>query len=250
MDTLVIGLDGGEWDIIDPLIEGGKLPNMSRLKRKGLSGPLESITPPVSPPAWTSIQTGTNTGKHGVFDFSTFDENYRRRSINSSDRSATPFWEIMNDRGTTTGLFKVPFTYPPHDVSVFMVTGFPTPNTADDFATPRSLIKRVGPIEGLFEDWSSQQAGDYDDFETDLLDVAERQTDLFIELLDEYDTDLSMTVYDGSDRIQHFFWKYFDESHPRYEPDSPLVGVIKEYYKTVDEGIGRILDCSWVRDCW
>jgi predicted AlkP superfamily phosphohydrolase/phosphomutase len=51
-----------------------------------------------------------------------------------------------------------------------------------------------------------------------------------------------MTVYDGSDRVQHFFWKYFDESHPRYTPDSPLTGAIEEYYKTVDRGIGRILD--------
>ena len=242
MDTLVIGLDGGEWDVIDPLIEDGELPNLSRLKREGLSGPLESITPPVSPPAWTSIQTGTNPGKHGIFDFSTFDENYHRRSINSSDRSATPFWEIMNDWGITTGLFKVPFTYPPYDVSGFMVTGFPTPNTVDDFTMPQSLVERVGPVEGLFEDWSLQQAGEYDDFKTNLIDVAERQTDLFVKLLDEYETDFSMTVYDGSDRIQHFFWKYFDESHPRHEPDSLLVGAIEAYYKTVDAGIGRILD--------
>ena len=244
MNTLVIGLDGGEWDVIDPLIKEGKLPNLSRIKREGVSGPLESITPPVSPPAWTSIQTGTNPGKHGVFDFSTFDENYNRRSINSSDRSAKPFWEIMNDRGTTTGLFKVPFTYPPYDVSGFMVTGFPTPNAVDDFATPRSLVRQIGPVEGLFEDWSLQQAGEYDDFKTNLINVAEQQTDLFVELLDEYDTDLSMTVYDGSDRIQHFFWKYFDKSHPRHDPDSPLVGAIEEYYRTVDAGIGRILDTA------
>jgi len=54
MDTLVIGLDGGEWDVIDPMIEAGKLPNLSQLKDEGISGPLESITPPVSPPAWNS----------------------------------------------------------------------------------------------------------------------------------------------------------------------------------------------------
>lgn len=242
MDTLVIGLDGGEWDVIDPMIKDGKLPHLARLKSEGISGPLESITPPVSPPAWNSIQTGTNPGKHGIFDFSSFDEEYNRRSINSSDRRATPFWEVMNDEGATTGLFKVPFTYPPDEVSGFMVTGFPTPNTVDDFATPPSLVEKVGSIEELFEDWSLQQAGDYDAFKRNLIAVADRQTKLFLDVLEEYDTDFSMTVYDGSDRIQHFFWKYFDESHPRYDPDSPLVGAIEEYYETVDRGIGRILN--------
>jgi len=242
MDTLVIGLDGGEWDVINPMIERGELPHLAQIKDEGVSGDLQSITPPVSPPAWNSIQTGTNPGKHGIFDFSTFDEDYSRRSVNSSDRNAEPFWTVMNDEGVTTGLFKVPFTYPPDDVDGFMVTGFPTPNTVDDHATPSSVTDQVGPVEDLFEDWSLQQAGDYEGFLEDLIQVAERQTDLFLELLQDYDSDFSMTVYDGSDRVQHFFWKYFDESHPRYTPDSPLAGAIEEYYKTVDRGIGRILD--------
>lgn len=242
MDTLIIGLDGGEWDVIDPLIEANQLPNIAQLKHEGVSGPIESITPPISPPAWNSIQTGTNPGKHGIFDFSTFDENYNRRSINSSDRCATPFWEILNDDGTMTGLFKVPFTYPPGDVDGFMVTGFPTPNNIEDFTIPQSLGERVGPVGDLFEDWSLQQAGDYETFKRNLMNVAERQTDLFIDLIREYETGLSMTVYDGSDRIQHFFWKYFDEGHPRYDPDSPLNGAIEEYYATVDHEIGRLID--------
>jgi predicted AlkP superfamily phosphohydrolase/phosphomutase len=242
MDTLVIGLDGGEWDVIDPMIERGELPHLAQLKSEGVSGDLQSITPPVSPPAWNSIQTGTNPGKHGIFDFSTFDEDYSRRSVNSSDRSAEPFWTVMNDEDVTTGLFKIPFTYPPDDVDGFMVTGFPTPNIVDDHTTPPSLTDQVGPVEELFEDWALQQAGDYEAFLKNLIQVAERQTDLFLQLLQDYDTDFSMTVYDGSDRVQHFFWKYFDESHPRYTPDSPLAGAIEKYYETVDRGLGRIRD--------
>jgi len=242
MDTLVFGLDGGEWDVIDPMIENGELPNLASLQADGISGPLESITPPVSPPAWNSIQTGTNPGKHGIFDFSKFDEEYVRRSVNTSDRQATPFWRVMNDEGVTTGLFKIPFTYPPDEVSGFMVTGFPTPSQVNDFAKPESIAESVGPADDLFEDWSYQQAGDYDAFKQNLIEVANRQTELFLDLLTEYDTDLAMTVYDGSDRIQHFFWKYFDEAHPRFEPDSRLAGAIEQYYRVVDKGLGRILE--------
>lgn len=242
MKTLVIGLDGGEWDVINPLIREGKLPNIKRLKEDGIHGSLESTTPPVSPPAWNTIQTGTNPGKHGIFDFSTFDEKYNRHSVSASDRNATPFWKIMNDYGESTGIFKVPFTYPPTDIDGFLVTGFPTPNTVNDFAVPQSLAETVGPIEDLFEDWSLNQPGKFEEFKDNLLDVAERQTNLFLKLMQEYDNDFQMTVYDGSDRIQHFFWKYFDESHPRYEYEPSLARAIEEYYVMVDDSIGRIIE--------
>lgn len=105
MDTLVIGIDGGEWAVIDRLIEEGRLPHIAALREEGVAGNLESVTPPVSPPAWNSILTGTNPGKHGIFDFSTFDEHYQRRSINASDRRSAPFWRVLNDHGVSTGLF-------------------------------------------------------------------------------------------------------------------------------------------------
>jgi predicted AlkP superfamily phosphohydrolase/phosphomutase len=242
MDTLVVGIDGGEWDVIDPLIASGRLPNLAKLKRDGVSGPLVSTVPPVSPLAWNSIQTGTNPGKHGVYDFISFDEEYRRRSVNSTDRRSVPFWHVLNDHDTTTGLFKIPFTYPPDEVSGYMVTGFPTPNSVDDFVEPASLGDHVGPVEDLFEDESLKRTEGLEAFRDDLIAVAEHQTDVFCDLLERVDTEFGMTVYDGSDRIQHFFWKYFDDSHPRYEPDSELADAIEQYYETIDEGIGRILD--------
>ena len=81
MDTLIIGLDGGEWDVIDPVIEEGQLPNLAWLKQSGVSGPLKSITPPVSPPAWNPIHTGIDPGKRGIFDCSSFDEEYSQRLL-------------------------------------------------------------------------------------------------------------------------------------------------------------------------
>lgn len=240
MDTLVIGIDGGEWAVIDPLIEEGRLPHIAELKQNGVSGDLESVTPPVSPPAWNSILTGTNPGKHGIFDFSTFDERYRRRSINATDRQSTPFWTVLNDQGIATGLFKVPFTYPPDSVDGFVVSGFPTPDRVNDYAVPTSIATDLGPPTDLFEDWAFQASGDYEAFRDDLLAVADRQTDVLCSLIDRYDPEFLMTVYDGADRIQHFYWKYLDESHARYDPDPAFTDAIPQYYERVDEAVGRL----------
>jgi predicted AlkP superfamily phosphohydrolase/phosphomutase len=242
MDTLVIGIDGGEWSVIEPLIADGSLPNLSELINSGVHGDLESITPPVSPPAWNSIQTGTNPGKHGIFDFTTFGSDYGRRSVNASDRRTVPFWRVMNDNGVDTGLFKIPFAYPPGDVEGFLVSGFPTPETVDDYTTPKELSDTIGSPARLFEDWNYQDRGQYERFKNNLVSVAERQSRILQDLLDDHDPNFLMTVYDRSDRVQHFFWKYVDETHPRYEHDPALSDAFEEYYEAVDRGIGQLLD--------
>jgi len=244
MKTLAVGIDGGEWDVINPLLERGELPNLASLVSNGVSGPLESITPPVSPPAWTSIQTGTNPGKHGIFDFITIEPDYTHRSINASDRRAPPFWRILNDGGVSTGLFKMPFSYPPNEVDGFVVTGFPTPDSVSDFARPSSLADRIGSPSELFEDWSLQHQGKYEAFRDNIHDVAIRQTDLILDVLDDHDPEFLMTVFDGCDRIQHFYWRHYDKDHPLYEGDAQFSDAIPEHYRVIDEQIGRLLDRS------
>jgi predicted AlkP superfamily phosphohydrolase/phosphomutase len=166
------------------------------------------------------------------------------RSVNASDRHATPFWTILNDDGTSTGLFKVPFTYPPDEVNGFMITGFPTPSTVDDFAYPKSISNRISSPKEIFENREYLNDGNYEAFKQDLIDVASKQTKLLLEMIEDRQTDFLMTVYDGADRIQHFFWKYFDTDHPRYESDPKLSSAIRQYYQVVDDGIGELLEAT------
>lgn len=240
MKTLVIGIDGADWDIIEPLVAAGELSNVKELMDCGYAGDLESVTPPVSAPAWASFSTGTNPGKHGIYDFMEFDSQYNRRWLSSSDKQATPFWEILNDNGVDTGIFKVPLTYPPTPVDGFIVSGFPTPSGATDFTQPQSLAESIGGATSLFEDNYLQISGKYKAFREDLLDVARHQTEQFIEVAEEYDPQFLMTVYDGADRVQHYYWQYFDESHPNHEPDPEVGDPITEYYRLVDDAIGEL----------
>jgi len=46
--------------------------------------------------------------------------------------------------------------------------------------------------------------------------------------------DLFIYVEVGVDRIQHAFWKYFDERHPRHVEHPAYSKVIPEYYKMID----------------
>ena len=58
-----------------------------------------------------------------------------------------------------------------------------------------------------------------------------------------------MLVDMGVDRIHHAFWKPMDPRHPQYEPDSPFVNAIHDYYVHVDQRIGGTATAVRRRHC-
>ena len=66
MKVFVLGLDGATFDILNPLMEEGILPNIKNLCTKGAYGPMRTIMPPVTAPAWLALATGLNPRKTGI----------------------------------------------------------------------------------------------------------------------------------------------------------------------------------------
>jgi len=71
MKVFLLGLDGLTLNMVKPYIEAGLLPNLKKVLDEGAYGILRSTIPPVSGPAWVSLTTGKNPGKHGIFEFRT-----------------------------------------------------------------------------------------------------------------------------------------------------------------------------------
>ena len=67
---LVLGLDGADWDWIEPLMAKGDLPNLAALRARGAWGRLATQKPTLSPSLWTTIATGMSPGRHGIRSFS------------------------------------------------------------------------------------------------------------------------------------------------------------------------------------
>ena len=61
-------------------------------------------------------------------------------------------------------------------------------------------------------------------------------------LLETKEWDYFQFVDIGLDRIHHGFWKYHDPQHVLHEPDSPFRDTVHEYYRHIDEEIGRVLE--------
>jgi predicted AlkP superfamily phosphohydrolase/phosphomutase len=136
--VLVLGLDGATFDIIQPLIEENRIPNIKKLMENGSWGILDSTLPPVTIPAWISMMTGKNPGKLGVFDLLKR-EGYGVEPNGYCFTNHIPLWKHLNAYGVRTGVINIPGTYPPEEVDGFMVTGMMTPSKDSSYSYPSKL---------------------------------------------------------------------------------------------------------------
>lgn len=67
--VMLIGVDGADWERIDPLLAAGRLPNFARLCDGAFRAPLTTTQPTWSPIVWTTIACGVREETHGVLDF-------------------------------------------------------------------------------------------------------------------------------------------------------------------------------------
>src|SRR5437016_4808592 len=216
--------------------------------QRGTWGRLRSTVPPATFPAWTSLVTGVNPGRHGIFDFSArVPGTYRVRFVNGSHRRAPALWTRFSAAGRRVAVLTVPATYPPEPVAGVMVSGFDSPlATAIDgsFVHPRALY---GEIQGLvgrlpFADFQEVDTGPgwHADALARLLDGIERRTTLARTLLVRERWDAFMVVFGESDTVAHHFWRFHDRRSPRHAP-SPFGDAVRHVYEALDAAIGTLL---------
>jgi predicted AlkP superfamily phosphohydrolase/phosphomutase len=245
---LVIGLDGATLDLVRPWVAAGDLPVLGELMRRGAWGCLRSTVPPATFPAWTSLVTGVNPGRHGVLDFTErVPGTYRVRLLNGSYRRAPALWTRLSQAGRRVAVLLVPATYPPEPVAGVMVSGFDSPlATAIDgsFVHPPGLYREIRRLVGRlpFSDVQEFAIGPrwHETALARLLDGITRRTTVARALLAREPWDAFMVVYGASDTVAHHFWRFHDARSPRHRP-SPFADAIRRVYRALDEAVGALL---------
>ncbi len=246
--ALVIGLDGATFDVLDPLMEEGRMPRLKAAIESGVAGPLRSTTPPITPAAWTTFLTGKQPGSHGIIDFEGYDTRTNKLRLNSTralDHVRT-IWNVLGDSGFRVGSVNVPMTYPPVPVNGFMVSGFETPGPEADFAYPPELKSRIldrwsDPTLGT--NWRRKTLGGDKLFTENVAYMAgsfHQGTAMTKWLGDEYGWDAMMVVLKLVDNLQHKTWKYLD---PRWSDRNPVRrDIAKGCFSELDKAVGDLLD--------
>ena len=122
--VLLLEINEITWDLINPLIAQGKLPNFQRLKTEGTWGTTISVDlPPQMDPwvTWTTIYTGQPQSEHNVFFLQQPPDTIHAKRI----------WQRCHEQGLKVGVYGSLCTWPPQPVKGFYVpdTFAPDPDT-------------------------------------------------------------------------------------------------------------------------
>ncbi|MBI3469592.1 MAG: alkaline phosphatase family protein [Planctomycetes bacterium] len=148
--VIVIGLDGLEPTIVEPMVDGGELANLARLRAAGGFSRVGTTYPAQTPVAWSSFSTGTNPGGHGIFDFIRRDpktylpdlalNRYEQKNpfvppkaVNL--RRGTAVWEVLSKAGIPSTILRCPCTYPPDSFRGRMLAGMGVPDLRGGLGT-------------------------------------------------------------------------------------------------------------------
>jgi tetratricopeptide (TPR) repeat protein len=269
---LIIGLDGADWEIIDPLMEAGKLPNIKRLVDGGIRSKLLSISPLLSPVIWTTAATGVEPSRHGILDFLVEDpESGSKQPVTSAQRLVPAIWEILSRSGVQVGITGWWGTWPADPVRGYLVSdrlayqlfGFRAdPDDARGKTWPPDLYEEIRPLiaepesvgwERLrpFLSGPRSRREEFDEDEQNMLDefrtlLASGDTYLAIskQLRERFEPRLEAIYLEGTDTIGHLFMPYrLPElpGVPRARIES-FSGIVDRYYELADRFVGELLE--------
>ena len=151
--VLVIGVDGMDPRLLQQFIDEGRMPNFERLKKEGDFRPLQTSMPPQSPVAWSTFITGMDPSGHGIYDFVHRKPETLEPYLSMSEalpaskslkigtwelplsggevnllRRGKAFWQILEENGIPTTIFRMPANFPPAESPGRSFSGMGTPD--------------------------------------------------------------------------------------------------------------------------
>lgn len=247
--VLIIGLDALTPGLVEKWVKQGRLPNLATIVADGAWGSLNSVPNRNSAPAWSTMVTGLNPGKHGIYWFTEDNpETYDYKFVNGSFRRGKAFWKVLSEEGQCVGVVNVPLTFPAEEVNGSMVAGLDSPGTDHErFTYPPELRHEV--VEAAGGDYHIHPAlaqyvvaGQVDEGLNRLHRSIDKRTAVAEHLMSSKPWDVFMVVFTESDVVQHFFWRQMADPAPADSEREKLA--IQETYEHLDSVVGRLRDSA------
>lgn len=250
--TVLFGLDGATFTILDPLMENGTMPFLREFIGQGVRAGLLSTPVPLTPPAWISLMTGRNPGHHGVFDFIWAEErptDVYFTMYNYRDIQCETIWSIVSRSGGRVCSLNFPMMSPPPAVSGIVLPGLVSWKHLRLNVHPPELYQELQSLPGFnarelawdFElEKQAAKGVPQEEFENWLHFHIRREKQWFQilrYLMEQHPCDLTSIVFDGPDKILHIGWRFLD---PQCFPADPtpwerrIRDLCLEYFRELD----------------
>jgi predicted AlkP superfamily phosphohydrolase/phosphomutase len=256
--VVLIGLDGGTFATLDPLMEEGVMPFLKDFRASGVQGELLSVIPPLTPPGWASLVTGRTPGNHGVMDFFRFESPDSRyiRLVDSRDVKCETIWSIISRQSLRATVLNFPLMTPPRPIAGNAVPGWAPWRYLRRLCFPRALYDQIKTVPGFDAqelamdpkiEAKAIEGSSREEYEAWILFHIRRERQWFEilrYLIHEDPADLIAVLFDGVDKLQHLLWRFID---PAYVPRHPsaweqrIRELCLDYFRQLDGLIAEIV---------
>ena len=225
------------------MLAAGVMPNLAALAGAGSLRRMTSVHPWVSSVAWTTLQTGVNPGKHGIYGFVDRDPATLKTYVPLANRIRYPaVWDRLGHVNRRVAILNVPVTYPAGPVNGLLVSGFLAPRLNEKSVYPSSLLGVLADLGYRIDTDPTLARQSRDRALVDIADALERRLGVFLHLIEREEWDLFLGVVMETDRLHHFFYEAMETSHPIYAP------AFFEVYRRIDGFIGQVRERLGERD--
>lgn len=240
----VVGLDCATPQLLfDRFVD--EMPNLSELLTRSMWGPMESIAPPITVPAWSCMMSGRSPGELGIYGFrNRADHSYDKLTVASSADVRVPrLWDLVGMGGGQSLLVGVPGTYPPPQVRGWVVGDFLAPSTEGHWTHPARLADEIRALAGDYVlDVADFRSHEKERVAQQIFDMSEQRFEVARQLAAGRPWELFAMVDMGPDRLHHGFWADCDPEHPRYDPRGARRDLFRDYYRALDRHLGALLE--------
>jgi predicted AlkP superfamily phosphohydrolase/phosphomutase len=155
--VILLGFDGAAPNLIEPLVAEGKLPALRAVMERGAYGPLGSFEPNKSGILWTSVATGKSMLKHGIVDWTYINQQGLSVPYEDRGRRVKTYWEILSERGFTTGTINWWISYPPAPLPNGFIVSNAFKRDRPDSVHPASLYPTLDALRVPFSTYNDER---------------------------------------------------------------------------------------------
>jgi predicted AlkP superfamily phosphohydrolase/phosphomutase len=256
--TVLIGLDGATFTVLDPLMADGHLPCLKALVDRGVRAELLSTPHPLTPPAWTTLMTGRGPGNHGIFDFLRGEVGPAGAFFtlnNFRDVRCETLWTIVSRQGGRVTALNFPMTAPPPAVRGAIVPGLLSWRHLRRNVYPPQLYDQVRALP----DFDARELSWDFERETAIQNMPEEELEPWVRFhiarerqwfrilchrMENDPCDLTAVMFDGVDKLQHGCWRFLDPAFLPAEPspfERRMRDLCLEYFRQLDAFLGTIV---------
>ncbi len=235
---LVIGIDGGEWKVIQKLWSQGRLPHLKKLAERGTSATLRTAYNS-SPVIWTTIATGVTPREHGITDF-VVPTSGGDVPISSDIRKVPALWNMLTQSGRRVNVLGWWGSWPSEEINGVVVSDRALLDLERRVSPAAYLPTFLGEVDRACKEPSLFGVDD----EAEMRDRAIARAAVS---LASKPFDLHLVYFRSPDIVSHNHWKSYEPgAFPGGDPSELEANRerVPRSYEAVDQALGRLLEAA------